>query len=141
MRAIGLDFGEKTIGVSVSDPLGMIAQGVKTIRRKSWQADLEELRKIIEEYEAERLVVGLPRNMDGTFGPSTEKVRVFIEKLKVFRLPIDTEDERLTTVMAERALLEGDVSRKRRKEVIDQVAAALILQGYLDRLSRERKRD
>jgi len=141
MRAIGLDYGEKTIGVSVSDPLGMIAQGVKTIRRKSWQADLGELRKIIEEYEAERLVVGLPRNMDGTFGPSAEKVRIFIEKLKIFRLPIDTEDERLTTVMAERALLEVDVSRKRRKEVIDQVAAALILQGYLDRRSRERKRD
>ncbi len=141
MRAIGLDFGERTIGVAVSDPLGMIAQAVKTIRRKSWQADLEELRKIIEEYEAEQLVVGLPRNMDGTFGPSAGKVQAFVEKLKIFRLPIDTEDERLTTVMAERVLLEGDVSRKRRKEVIDQVAAALILQGYLDRLSRERKRD
>ncbi len=141
MRAIGLDFGEKTIGVAVSDPLGIIAQGVKTIRRKSWQVDLEKLHKIIEEYEAERLVVGLPRNMDGSYGPSAEKVQVFMEKLKIFNLPIEPEDERLTTVMAERALLEGDVSRKKRKQVIDQVAAALILQGYLDRLSRERKRD
>jgi len=141
MRAIGLDFGEKTIGVSVSDPLGMIAQGLKTIRRKSWNADLEELRKVIEEYEADRLVVGLPRNMDGSLGPSAERVQVFMKKLETFQLPIEPVDERLTTVMAERALLEGDVSRKRRKEVIDQVAAALILQGYLDRLSRERERE
>ncbi|NOY53327.1 MAG: Holliday junction resolvase RuvX [Deltaproteobacteria bacterium] len=141
MRAIGLDFGEKSIGVSVSDPLGMIAQGLKTIRRKSWHADLEELRAIIDEYEADRLIVGLPRNMDGSFGPSAEKVQLFMKKLKIFNLPIEPVDERLTTVMAERALLEGDVSRKRRKQVIDQVAAALILQGYLDRLSRERKGD
>ncbi len=141
MRAIGLDLGEKRIGVSVSDPLGMIAQGLKTIHRKSWRADLEELRGVIEEYEADRLVVGLPRNMDGSLGPSAEKVRIFMKKLKIFNLPIEEVDERLTTVMAERALLEGDVSRKRRKQVIDQVAAALILQGYLDRLSWERKRD
>jgi putative Holliday junction resolvase len=136
MRIIGFDFGEKTIGVAVSDPLGMIAQGVKTIRRKGWKTDLALLRDIIHEYKAERLVVGLPRNMNGSLGPSADKVQEFIEKLRIFDLPVIAEDERLTTVMAERALIEGDVSRKKRRMVIDQVAAALILQGYLDRFER-----
>lgn len=138
MRILGIDFGEKTIGVAVSDELGLTAQALKTIRRRGIWKDLEALGAVIEEYAVEQMVIGLPRNMDGTMGPSAEKALAFVDRLKVFNLPVATEDERLTTVIAEKALIEGDVRRARRRQVINQMAAALILQGYLDRLSRER---
>lgn len=138
MRIMGLDIGERTIGVAVSDLLGWTAQGVTTIRRKSMAADLVELRKIIKDYEVEEIVVGWPLNMNGTVGPSAERVEeMSAEITREMGLPIRKWDERLSTVAATRTLLEGDVSRAKRKEVIDKMAAVFILQGYLDGLPRK----
>ena len=133
MRILGLDIGSKTIGVAVSDELCLIAQGVTTLKRRGLDHDISELRKLIEEREVEKIVIGLPKNMNNTLGPSAEMVLSFIEELnKHIALPVITWDERLSTVAAEKVLLEADVSRKKRKQVIDKVAAMLILQGYLD---------
>jgi putative Holliday junction resolvase len=133
MRAAGLDLGTKTIGVAVSDELGLTAQGLKTIERRSLKKDLAELVRLVEEYSVDRFVLGLPLNMDGSEGPRAEATRKFGAALEAeTKLPIIYQDERLTTVSAERALLEADVSRKKRKEVIDQVAASFILQAWLD---------
>lgn len=132
-RIMGLDVGDKTIGVAVSDLMGLTAQGIKTIRRESIRKDLEELENIIKEKQVNKLVLGLPKNMNGTLGPQGEKVIKFSEKLKEkLGLEIQFWDERLTTVAAERSLIQADVSRKKRKQVIDMLAAVLILQGYLD---------
>ncbi len=138
MRIMGLDVGEKTIGVAVSDPLGWTAQGVGTIRRKgNIVLDLEHLKKIIAEYQVEKIVVGLPKNMNGTLGPSAVRSQEIGEKIgKETGLPIEMWDERLTTVVAEKTLLEGNVSRAKRKKVVDTMAAVLILQGYLDLLGK-----
>jgi len=133
MRILGLDIGSKTIGVAVSDELCLIAQGVTTLKRKGLDHDISELRKLIEEREVTKIVVGLPKNMNNTLGPSAEMVLSFIEELnKHSAIPVITWDERLSTVAAEKVLLEADLSRKKRKRVIDKVAAMLILQGYLD---------
>ncbi|OIP66696.1 MAG: Holliday junction resolvase RuvX [Nitrospirae bacterium CG_4_9_14_3_um_filter_53_35] len=137
MRILGLDLGDKTIGVAVSDELGITAQPLKTIRRKEITADLNALQDLIREYQAECLVVGLPMNMNGSLGPAARKAMNMVEKLEGFNIPVITQDERLTTVMVERMMIQGDVRRERRKKVINQVAAALILQGYLDRRARE----
>jgi putative Holliday junction resolvase len=137
MRLMGLDIGSRTIGVALSDELGWTAQGLKTIRRGTMEQDLTELLTIINTYQVEKVVVGLPRNMDGTLGPQAEKVFGWIKAFrKKISLPVVTRDERLTTVGATRILLEGDLSRERRKQVVDQVAASLILQGYLDQRMR-----
>ncbi len=136
MRIMGLDVGEKTIGVAVSDELGLTAQGIKTIRRKGWKEDLDLLHHLAREYEVQCVVVGMPRNMNGTLGPSAHKALEFVKRLQALNLPVVTEDERLTTVMAERVLIEADVRRSKRKQVVDQIAAVLILQGYLDRRAR-----
>ena len=133
MRILGLDIGSKTIGVAVSDELCLIAQGVTTLKRKGLDHDISELRKLIEEREVTKIVVGLPKNMNNTLGPSAEMVLSFIEELnKHSAIPVITWDERLSTVAAEKVLLEADLSRKKRKRVIDKVAAMLILQGNLD---------
>ena len=133
MRILGLDIGSKTIGVAVSDELCLIAQGVTTLKRKGLDHDISELRKLIEEREVTKIVIGLPKNMNNTLGPSAEMVLSFIEELnKHSAIPVITWDERLSTVAAEKILLEADLSRKKRKRVIDKVAAMLILQGYLD---------
>lgn len=138
MRILGLDVGDKTIGIAVSDEMGWTAQGVKTIRRKNEQYDLDELRKVIEEYNATQLVIGLPKNMNGTIGPRGELCQQFAQLLhSTFQLPVAMEDERLSTVSAERMLIQADVSRKKRKEVIDKMAAVIILQTYLDRISNQ----
>ena len=135
-RIMGLDVGDKTIGVAVSDLLGFTAQGIKTVRRESIKKDMEELKKIIKEKEVIKIVSGMPKNMNGTLGPQGEKVIKFCEKLKEeTNLEIEFWDERLTTVAAQRSLIEADVSRQKRKKVIDMLAAVLILQGYLDRQS------
>ncbi len=132
-RIMGLDVGDKTIGVAVSDLMGLTAQGIKTIRREGIKKDLQEIENIIKEKDVEKIVLGLPKNMNGSLGPQGEKVIKFSEKLKEkIAIGIDFWDERLTTVAAERSLIEGDVSRKKRKKVIDMLAAVLILQGYLD---------
>ncbi|MFY0529226.1 Holliday junction resolvase RuvX [Archangium gephyra] len=133
MRTLGLDYGTKTIGVAASDGLGLTAQTVTTIRRTNLKADLAALKELVREYEADRFVVGLPLNMDGSEGPRAEATRKFVEALtEVLGLPVELWDERLSTVAAQRTLLEADVSRAKRREVIDQMAAQFILQGWLD---------
>ena len=136
MRYIGLDVGDRTIGVSVSDPLGFTAQGLKTIRRKSLDYDLEELQKIFSNYKLDGIVIGLPKNMNGTIGPQAEKTIEFGDIIKEkFGIEIIYWDERLTTMQAQRAMLEGNLSRKKRKGLVDKIASVYILQGYLDRIS------
>lgn len=133
MRIMGLDVGDKTIGVALSDPLGWTAQGLEVIRRDTLEKDMNRLCQIIDEYTVEKILVGMPKNMNATIGPQGEKVLAFIEELKEkIDLPIKTWDERLSTVAAERMLIQADVSRSKRKKVIDKMAAAVILQGYLD---------
>ncbi|MDK2883397.1 MAG: putative pre6S rRNA nuclease [Bacillota bacterium] len=134
MRVMGLDVGSATIGVAVSDELGYTAQGVEVIRRSNLAKDLERVEELARAYGVECMVVGIPRNMNGTYGPQAEEVRRFCQALeKKLGLPVYEEDERLTTVAAEKALLEADLSRRRRRRVIDQIAAALILQSFLQR--------
>lgn len=139
-RILGLDVGTRTIGVAVSDPLGITAQPVTTIRRTKMDADMAELRGIIELYNASLLVVGYPRNMNGSVGEQAQYVDRFIEEMGAqVSLPVELVDERLTTRMASQAMKAGNVKAARRKEIIDQQAAALILQSYMDRQSRQRK--
>jgi len=132
MRTLGLDVGTRTVGVAVTDELGLTAQGVTTVRRTNLKADLAALRKIIDERSVTHVVVGLPLNMDGSEGPRALASRQFGEALgKATGLPIEYWDERLSTVAAQRVLLEADVSRQKRREVIDQLAASIILQGWM----------
>lgn len=136
----GLDFGEKTIGVAVSDRLRSVATPLSTIRRTKFGADAAALLKIVADRQIGGLVLGLPRNMDGSEGPRCQSTRAFARNLsRLTDLPIGYWDERLSTVAAERALLEADTTRKRRSEVIDHVAAGYILQGLLDRLGHMRQ--
>lgn len=135
MRIMSLDVGSRTIGIACSDALLMTAQGIETIRRTALEKDFNRLQELIAEYEVHELVVGMPKNMNGTKGERAEKTEEFVEKMKeVIDLPVSYWDERLSTVMAERQLIAADVSRKKRKSVIDKMAAVVILQGYLDRL-------
>jgi putative Holliday junction resolvase len=137
MRAlVGLDLGDKTIGVAVSDRLLSVATPLETIRRKKFGIDAARLLEIIANREIAGIILGLPFNMDGSEGPRCQKTRAFARNLsRLTDLPIGYWDERLSTVAAERALLEADTSRKRREEVIDHVAAGFILQGALDRMT------
>jgi putative holliday junction resolvase len=135
MRSMGLDVGSKTVGVALSDELGWTAQGLETIRINEEEKEFgfDQLGKIIKEYDVSTIVVGLPKNMNGTIGPRGEASQFFAGELeRLFGLPVVLWDERLTTMAAERVLLEADVSRKKRKKVIDKMAAGMILQGYLD---------
>ena len=133
---IGLDLGEKTIGVAVTDRFLSVATPLETVRRKKFGVDAARLQEIITEREIGGLVLGLPRNMDGTEGPRCQSTRAFARNFeRLAPMPITFWDERLSTVAAERALLEADTTRKRRAEVIDHVAAGYILQGVLDRLA------
>jgi putative holliday junction resolvase len=136
-RAIaGLDLGDKTIGVAVSDLRRVVASPVEVIRREKFTLDAAKLLALLEARGAVGIVLGLPLNMDGSTGPRVQATQAFARNLeKLTAMPISFWDERLSTVAAERALLEADTSRKRRKEVIDQVAAGYILQGALDRLA------
>ncbi|MEZ7578467.1 Holliday junction resolvase RuvX [Veillonella sp. 27098_8_77] len=135
MRIMALDVGSRTIGIACSDALLLTAQGIETIRRTSLEKDFNRLRELISEYEVHELVVGMPKHLNGTKGDRAEKTEEFVEKMKVvIDLPVTFWDERLSTVMAERQLIAADVSRKKRKVVIDKMAAVVILQGYLDRL-------
>ncbi len=131
----GLDLGTKTIGVAVSDGMMTIASPLETIKRTKFGADAARLFEITAHREVAGIVLGLPRNMDGSEGPRAQSTRAFVRNLeRLTDLPITYWDERLSTVAAERALLEADTSRKRRAEVIDNIAASIILQGLLDRL-------
>ncbi|UZD92468.1 Holliday junction resolvase RuvX [Cognatishimia activa] len=141
MQALaGLDLGTKTIGVAVSDSFQSIATPLHTIKRKKFTQDAQQLLDIIKERNIGALILGLPLNMDGSEGPRVQSTRAFARNLaQLTSLPIFLWDERLSTVAAERALLEADTSRKRRSEVIDHVAAGYILQGALDRLAHLRR--
>lgn len=134
MRIMGLDLGDKKIGVALSDPLGLTAQGLEVVANKgSNAAVIGRIKEIAGRYQVEKVVVGLPKNMDGSSGPRAEKARAFARQLaRELELPVEMWDERLTTAAAERLLIGADVSRSRRKQVIDKMAASLILQGYLD---------
>ena len=133
MRLLGLDVGDKTIGVALSDESATLATGLQTIRRTALQRDLRELAGLAQDREVATVVVGLPRSLNGSEGPQARKVLAFVEALKAaVKVPVVTWDERFSTVAAENALIEGGVSRERRKGLVDKVAAVLILQNYLD---------
>ncbi len=140
-RILGLDFGSKTVGVAVSDPLGLTAQGVEIIRREQenkLRRTLARIEELIAQYEVKQIVLGLPRNMNYTLGDRAEKTQEFKEKLeKRTGLPVALWDERLTTVAADRTMMEVGIRREHRKEYVDEIAAIFILQGYLDRLSAQ----
>ncbi|MEO1472294.1 MAG: Holliday junction resolvase RuvX [Pseudomonadota bacterium] len=139
---MGLDLGTKTIGIAVSDGLRLAATGLETLKRVKFTADAEALAAHVDRRGIAAIVLGLPRNMDGSEGPRAQSTRAFARNLAAKGLgPVAFWDERLTTVAAERALLEADSSRKRRAEVIDKLAAALILQGALDRLAVLRRQE
>ncbi len=139
---MALDVGDKTIGVAVSDPLGIIAQGITTVERIGIKKDTNRIVDYVKEYECSAVVLGLPINLDGSDSVQTQKVYDFKTKLEnkfrstgLSHVKLEWQDERLTTVMAERVLIDADVSRKNRKKVIDKQAAVIILQSYLDRMS------
>ena len=141
MRVLGLDYGSKTVGVAVSDPLGLTAQGVETIWRKQenkLRQTLARIETLISDYQVERIVLGYPKNMNNTIGERALKSLEFKEMLeRRTGLPVVMWDERLTTVEANRTLMEAKVRRENRKQYLDELAAVFILQGYLDSLSNE----
>lgn len=141
MRILGLDYGSKTVGVAVSDPLGFTAQGVEIVRRKSenkMRQTLARIEELIAQYQVEEIVLGLPKNMNNTLGDRAEKSLELKETLeRRTGLPVVMWDERLTTVSANRVLMETGVRRENRKEHVDEIAAVFILQGYLDYLANK----
>ncbi|KXH87362.1 Holliday junction resolvase RuvX [Sporosarcina sp. HYO08] len=139
MRIMGLDVGTKTVGVAISDALGWTAQGIETVKidEDAGQFGINRIRELIAEYDVSEFVVGYPKNMNNTIGPRGEASEQYAALLKeTFGLPVVLWDERLTTMAAERLLIDADVSRKKRKNVIDKMAAVMILQGYLDSKNR-----
>jgi len=139
LRVIGLDFGEKTCGVSVCDPFGWTAQGVETIRRKDQENLKDTIKRIdelIKQYGAEKIVLGYPINMNNTIGPRAERTQQFKKRIeKDLSIEVELWDERMSTIAAKRSLIEADISRNKQKKVIDKMAAVYILQGYLDKHS------
>jgi len=132
MRILAIDYGDVRIGLALSDPLGITAQPLLTIENN--KNVFEEIKKIVQKYSVEKIIAGLPINMNGSYGSSSEKVFSFIEQLKNFvNIDIEFIDERLTTEQAEKTLIESDISRKKRKKNIDKITAAIILQTYLER--------
>jgi putative holliday junction resolvase len=133
MRVMGLDYGDRNIGVAVSDAFRWTAQGLTVVEKRRDGGELDRIAELVKEHEVSEIVVGLPKNMNATIGPRGEICIAFAEQIRQkLELPVHLWDERLTTVAAERTLLEADVSRRKRKQVIDKMAAALILQNYLD---------
>ena len=138
MRVMGLDYGSKTVGVAISDPLGITAQGIETIERKEenkLRKTLARMEELVKEYEVEKIVLGFPKNMNNTIGERAEKsleLKAMLERR--IGIPVIMWDERLTTVEAERTLIESNVRRENRKKYVDKIAAVFILQGYLDSL-------
>lgn len=143
MRTLGLDFGNKTCGVAVSDPLYITAQGLEIIRRDKpthLRQTLQRIEEIIEDYEIDEIILGYPKNMNDTEGERVERTLEFKEKLeRRTGLPVILWDERLTTVAADRLMMEAGVRREHRKDYVDQIAATFILQGYLDRKNFDRQ--
>ena len=145
MRIMGLDYGSKTVGVAISDPLGLTAQGIETICRKeenNLRKTLARIEALAQEYQVEEIVLGFPKNMNNTVGDRAEKSLEFKEMLeRRTALPVTMWDERLTTVEAERTLIENNVRREDRKKYVDKIAAVFILQGYLDSVYFRQKSD
>ena len=145
MRILGLDFGGHTVGVTVSDSLGITAQGVEIIRRKSpgkLRQTLARIESLVSSYGVEKIVLGYPKNMNGTEGERCEKTKEFRDMLvRRVNLPVELWDERLTTVAADNIMTESNITGERRKEYVDEIAAMLILQGYLDYLSNQSKKE
>lgn len=137
MKILGLDYGDRRIGVAASDAFGWTAQGLEVLERRRDEGEFARIAELVREHEISEIVVGLPKNMNGTVGPRGEICIVFADRLRnELNLPVHLWDERLTTMAAERTLIEADVSRKKRKQVVDKMAASLILQNYLDANSR-----
>jgi putative holliday junction resolvase len=135
MKVLGLDIGEKRIGIAISDELGYTAQGIKVLTRSGLDDDLEVIKKLMVAERASAIVVGLPKNMDGSLGEAAQKVLSFAKKMEEsLSVPVILWDERWTTAEATRLLLDADLSRNKRRKVVDKLAAVLILQGYLDSL-------
>ena len=133
MRYLGLDLGTRTLGLAISDEIGIIANSLKTIRYENEDELLEQLKIVIADFNIKSLVLGLPKNMNNTMGPRVVETLEFKEKLKQFNIPIELQDERLSTVSAHNYMIEANMSRKKRKKIVDSVAATIILQTYLDR--------
>jgi len=134
MRILGIDLGEKRIGIAISDELGITAQGLPTIPSTTEDENLKKIKKLIDKYNVEKIILGLPKNMNGTLGKQAEKSLCFAQKIKnIHQVPVELEDERLSTSKAEKLLIQADRSRKKRKKVIDKMSAVIILQSYLDR--------
>jgi putative Holliday junction resolvase len=137
MRVLGLDHGTKRMGIAISDELGMIAQPLEFILAEPYGEFLERLKQIIKEKQVEQIVIGIPRNMDGSYGPAAMKVKEFVTVLREsIVVPIRTWDERLTSAQANRFLIEANVRRDERKEKVDKTAAAILLQSYLDSVAQ-----
>ncbi|APO47330.1 Holliday junction resolvase RuvX [Paenibacillus sp. FSL H7-0942] len=137
MKILGLDYGDRRIGVAASDAFGWTAQGLEVLERRRDEGEFARIAELVREHEISEIVVGLPKNMNGTVGPRGEICIAFADRLRdELNLPVHLWDERLTTMAAERTLIEADVSRKKRKQVVDKMAASLILQNYLDANSR-----
>lgn len=138
MRILGIDYGAKRIGIAVSDQLGLTAQGLPTIMHVDSEHLLEELSKIIKEKEVDKIIIGLPKNMDNSIGKKAEEVLEFARVLEAhFKMPVITVDERLTTVRAHKAMSETKMSRKKKQQKVDMISAQLILQSYLNRSEQE----
>ena len=133
MRIMGIDFGTKRVGIAVSDELLLIAHGMTSLNRKDLKSDMEEIARLAQANGVEEIIVGLPLNMDGTYSAKTKEAIEFMDQLsKVVTVPVKTWDERLTSMQAERVLLEADMSRAKRKKLTDKLAAQIILQSYID---------
>ncbi len=140
IRILGIDLGEKRIGVALSDALGLTAQGLTVLSRQGQKTDLNRIAALVREHEVQQIVIGLPRHLDGRLGKGADEVMVWAKELQErLHLPVHTIDERLTTMQAERVLLAADVSRRKRRQVIDKMAASLILQTFLDSRDRSRR--
>ncbi|HZK34536.1 MAG TPA: Holliday junction resolvase RuvX [Bacillota bacterium] len=140
MRILSMDVGDRRIGMAISDPLGWTAQGIETLVRRNNKYDFDTLSEIIERYNPKQIVIGLPRNMNGTLGPQSDKVKKLGGKLgAITNVDIVYWDERLTTIAAERSMIDTDMRREKRKKKVDQIAAVLILQSYLDYINREQE--
>lgn len=138
MRVMALDIGESRIGVALSDPLKITARGLSSLKSKSYSEDVKLIKRLAEENDVKELIVGLPRNMNGTLGPQARRILKFVDLLRK-NVPVEVKlwDERLSTVAAEKTLLEANISRIKRKRVIDKLAAVVILQGYLDFVNKQ----
>ena len=141
MRILAMDVGDRRIGMAVSDIMGWTAQGIETLERRNDKYDKEKIAKAIDLYNPEKIVLGLPRNMNGTIGPQGEKVKEFGQLLKeeVYKGEIIYWDERLTSVLANRIMIDADLSRRKRKKNVDMMAAVFILQSYLDYINNQKK--